>query len=125
MRWALSAHVGGVILWALAGIGGWHSRPRSGGDGLVRVRLLCTALNTIGVGLGLLHTSWVLLCNGLGSLTLFLYSEYFQLNSNDQISKIQNMNFLMSINFQMWNYCRSIQVEQVFFLAQLPILSGF
>jgi hypothetical protein len=49
-------------------------RPRFGGDGLVGAR---TLLNTIGVGLGPLHASWAVLCNGLGPLTLFLYSEYF------------------------------------------------
>jgi hypothetical protein len=54
-----------------------------------------------------------------------LFRVLFQLISNDQISKIQNMNFLMSINFQTCHDCRSIQMEQVYFLAQLLILSGF
>jgi hypothetical protein len=46
-----------------------------------------------------------------------LFRVFFQLNSSDQISKIQNINFMMSINFQNWYYCISIQMEQVFFLA--------
>jgi hypothetical protein len=69
--------MGGVILWAPAGISGWRGQPRSGGDGLVGVHLARMILNTIGVDLGLLHDAWAVLCSGLGSLTLFLYSEYF------------------------------------------------
>jgi hypothetical protein len=71
--------MGGVILWAPVGISGWRGQPQSDGDGLVGVHLARTALNTVGVGLGPLHTEWARLVNPFP-----LFRVFFQLNSNDQ-----------------------------------------
>jgi hypothetical protein len=63
---------------------------------------------------------------GLTQIPFFqLPQVYVQMISNDQISKIQNMKFLVSINFQTWHDRRLIQMEQVSSLAPLLILSRF